>query len=72
MKDLKNMEDEEKVTVTEPIAAVLSESSFAVDHDGTIILTREVREAVAIAEHSYESGECLTEEAFKQRFSKWL
>lgn len=48
MKDLKNMEDEEKVTVTEPIATVLSESSFAVDHDGTIILTREMREAVAI------------------------
>lgn len=45
---------------------------FNVDSLGRIMLTKEMKSAVAAAESSLESGKCLSEDEFKQRFSRWL
>lgn len=37
-----------------------------------IVLTDEMKSAVAAAESSLESGKCLSEKEFKQRFFRWL
>ena len=42
------------------------------DELGRVVLTQEMREAVRRAEREYEDGKCLSEEQFRQRFSKWL
>ena len=45
---------------------------FRTDEFGRITLNLEMRAAIEKAGHDYEEGRCLTEDAFKQRFSKWL
>ncbi len=39
---------------------------------GRIVLTKEMRDAVQQAEHDFEEGRCIGEEAFQKRFAKWL
>ena len=45
---------------------------FKMDEFGRIVLNKEMREAVRRAEHDFEEGKCLSEDAFQKRFAKWL
>ena len=45
---------------------------FKTDESGRILLTKEMKDAVRIAECDLEAGRCLNEEAFQKRFAKWL
>ena len=49
-----------------------TEDPFKTDELGRIVLTKEMKEAVARAECDLEAGKCLSESSFKERFSKWL
>ena len=49
-----------------------SEEFFKADEFGRIILSGEMRDAVVQAEHDLDSGKCLSESVFKERFAKWL
>ena len=99
------MEDNDKMIVSEPAPAMLSESvrqsgllnqvmnlsqpdkvalirylqqdtesgeQFKTDEFGRIMLTKEMKDAVAKAEKDLEAGRCLSESAFKEKFAKWL
>lgn len=48
------------------------EEPFKTDEFGRIVLTKEMRDAVQQAEHDFEEGRCIGEEAFQKRFAKWL
>ena len=45
---------------------------FKTDEFGRIMLNKEMREAVHRAEHDFEEGKCLSEDAFQKKFAKWL
>jgi hypothetical protein len=45
---------------------------FQTDELGRIVLTKEMRKAVLQAEEDLKNGNCLSEEGFVKRFSKWL
>jgi hypothetical protein len=45
---------------------------FKTDEFGRIMLNKEMREAVRLAERDFEEGRCLSEDAFQKKFSKWL
>ena len=49
-----------------------TEVLFKSDEFGRIVLSKDMREAVAQAERDLETGKCLSEAAFKERFAKWL
>ena len=49
-----------------------SDSPFKTDDLGRIILTKDMRDAVGLANRDLEEGRCLTEESFRERFAKWL
>lgn len=51
---------------------VENEPPFKTDESGRIVLTKEMRKSVFQAEHAYEDGRCMNEEAFQNRFAKWL
>ena len=40
--------------------------------EGRIMLTKEMKEAASQAERDFEEGKCLNDEAFQNRFAKWL
>lgn len=76
-------EDEPQI-LAEPAVAVLNEGAKSIgplgqehslnttDKSGKIVLTSQMQEALAKAENAYKDGKCLSEEAFNQRFEKWL
>ena len=45
---------------------------FMTDEAGRILLTSEQKNAIAKAEQDLENGKCISEDAFKTRFAKWL
>ena len=45
---------------------------FKTDEFGRIMLTKEMKEAASQAERDFEEGKCLNDEAFQNRFAKWL
>ena len=49
-----------------------NDSPFKTDELGRIMLTKDMRDAVGLAERDLEGGRCLTEESFRERFAKWL
>ena len=49
-----------------------TDDPFKSDECGRKILTQDMREALVRAEQELESGQCLSELAFKERFAKWL
>lgn len=49
-----------------------SAEPFQTDELGRIVLTKEMRKAVLQAEEDLKNGNCLSEEGFVNRFSKWL
>ncbi|MBQ9361797.1 MAG: hypothetical protein IJT97_00065 [Bacteroidaceae bacterium] len=48
------------------------EEPFCSDEQGRIVLTSAMTKAADEAQRAYSEGRCLTEDAFKQRFAKWL
>jgi len=49
-----------------------TEEPLKTDDQGQIVLSPEMKDAVSKAEQNLANGQCITEEAFRQRFSKWL
>ena len=43
-----------------------------IENERRIVLTSAMKEAADEAQLAYDEGRCLKEDAFKQRFAKWL
>ena len=51
---------------------LIHEAPFQTDASGRILLTTRMKSAAQKAQKDFENGLCYTEDAFKQRFAKWL
>ena len=58
--------------LTEYAQRLIAEDSLLQDDTDEIVLSQEMVSAVKQAEQDYREGKCVTNDAFNQRFAKWL